>query len=81
MQHSILHFSQKYGIIYLSRGQGNSNCTKASTENGNKKFLKIFKKSLDKIPLMWYNKYVVKREKRKPSQSEFGNGNKKTLDK
>ena len=23
-----------------------------------KKFLKIFKKSLDKIPLMWYNKYV-----------------------
>lgn len=49
--------------------------------NGNKKFLKIFKKSLDKIPLMWYNKYVVKREKQKPSQSEFGNGNKKTLDK
>ena len=28
---------------------------------------------------MWYNKYVVKREKRKPSQSEFGNGNKKHL--
>lgn len=45
------------------------------------KNLKNFKKSLDKIPLMWYNKYVVKREKRKPSQSEFGNGNKKTLDK
>ena len=58
MQHSILQFSQKCGIIYLSRGQGNRNRTKASTENGNKKFLKIFKKSLDKIPIVWYNKYV-----------------------
>lgn len=58
VQNYILTFSLKCGIIYLSRGQGNGNRTKASTENGNKKFLKIFKKSLDKIPKVWYNKYV-----------------------
>ena len=37
VQNYILTFSLKYGIIYLSRGQGNGNRTKASTENGNKK--------------------------------------------
>jgi hypothetical protein len=58
VQYSILQFSQKYGIIYLSRGQGNGHHTKASMENGNEKFLKIFKKTLDKQYQVWYNKYV-----------------------
>ena len=48
VQNYILTFSLKYGIIYLSRGQGNRNRTKASTENGNKKIENFSKKVLTK---------------------------------
>ena len=48
----------KVWYYILVKGQGNGHRTKTSTENGNKNFLKIFKKTLDKQYQVWYNKYV-----------------------
>ena len=48
VQNYILTFSLKYGIIYLSRGQGNGHRTTMSTENRNKKIEKFLKKHLTK---------------------------------
>ena len=61
----LLTFPVICDIIYLSRRDTDTQ-SKRIEKTETKKFLKIFKKSLDKQYQIWYNKNVAKRESKVP---------------